>query len=70
MLTANEIMEWDDAGRALATRPLLDVDGLSKSFVVKPAGWRTQVWRPWQKGAAAAAVKPGQLSAGSNAWNR
>jgi peptide/nickel transport system ATP-binding protein len=49
MLTAKEILEWDDAGEAAMARPLLDIDGLSKSFVVKPAGWRTQVWRPWQR---------------------
>jgi peptide/nickel transport system ATP-binding protein len=56
MLTANEILEWDDAGSPVAARPLLDVDGLSKSFAVKPAGWRTQVWRPWQRGSASVAA--------------
>jgi ABC-type glutathione transport system ATPase component len=54
MLTANEIMEWDDAGSPVAARPLLEVDGLSKSFAVKPAGWRTRVWRPWQRRTAGA----------------
>jgi peptide/nickel transport system ATP-binding protein len=56
MLTANEILEWDDAGAPAVARPLLDVDGLSKSFTVKPAGWRTQVWRPWQRNASSNAV--------------
>jgi peptide/nickel transport system ATP-binding protein len=51
MLTANEIMEWNEAGSATA-RPLLDVEALSKTFVVKPSGWRTQVWRPWQRATA------------------
>jgi peptide/nickel transport system ATP-binding protein len=49
MLTANEILEWNEAGVPAAARPLLDVDGLAKTFTVKAAGWRTQVWRPWQR---------------------
>jgi ABC-type glutathione transport system ATPase component len=49
MLTANEILEWDDAGSPAVVKPLLDVEGLCKSFTVKPAGWRTQIWRPWQR---------------------
>jgi peptide/nickel transport system ATP-binding protein len=58
MLTANEILEWDDAGTAAAARPLLEVEGLSKVYVAKAAGWRTQVWRPWQRRAATPTVVP------------
>ena len=52
MLTANEILEWDDAGSPAAAQPLLEVDGLSKSYGLKPTSWRTQIWRPWQRSAA------------------
>jgi ABC-type glutathione transport system ATPase component len=59
MLTANEIMEWDEAGVPAVAQPLLDVDGLSKSFGANPSRLRSQslpiqvlrskIWRPWQK---------------------
>jgi oligopeptide transport system ATP-binding protein len=48
MLTANEILEWDDSGSP-AVLPLLEVDGLSKSYGLTPASGRTQFWRPWQR---------------------
>ena len=58
MLTANEILEWDDAGTPAVVRPLLDVEALSKTYNVKPAGWRTQVWRPWQRHSASQLTAP------------
>jgi ABC-type glutathione transport system ATPase component len=55
MLTANEILEWDEAGVPAVAQPLLEVDGLSKSFDIKPPvfripGLRFQSLRPWQQG--------------------
>jgi peptide/nickel transport system ATP-binding protein len=62
MLTANEILEWDDAGAPAVAHPLLAVEALSKSFIVKPAGWRTQIWRPWPRRAMSSGLASGPLS--------
>jgi peptide/nickel transport system ATP-binding protein len=52
MLTANEILEWDDGGTpVVAPPPLLDVEGLSKAFA-PPRGWR-----PWRRAEGARTIQ-------------
>lgn len=47
MLTANEILEWDDEGTTIPAKPLLVVDGLVKHFPI----------RSWMFGRARATVR-------------